>query len=530
MEANIRSWLLSSVILFVVQLPFSSPSKTENLNGTFLQIKHFWVDNNCVFPFLRDYEPNLLTGNFTLKTCSAAEELPSKSIDPLLRFLGSQLCSLLFELSKKICQTPEKEVLKPAEQRIVHLTNDGKWDVCNRTSTELATYNNSAFLREIREDKNVCEKVCVQNKKTAPVCRLLVAALLEYEAYRKYGRGKGEVNARPTPEGNSRPTPEDNANPTPEGNTRPTPKGNSRPTPEDNANPTPEGNTRPTPEDNANPTPEGNTRPTPKGNVRPTPEDNTRPTPKGNVRPTPEDNTRPTPKGNVRPTPEGNTRPTPKGNVRPTPEGNTRPTPKGNVRQTPEDNARPTPKGNVRPTPEGNTNPTPEDNARPTPEDNANPTPEDNTRPTPEDNTNPTPEDNTRPTPEDNTNPTPEGKGKNGTQTPHEASAGSPSSSAGEGEEVKVDLMEDERSGSSGYFMAYLVTALVLGVAAYVLYHNRRKIMGYIVESNQPSDERQRPSDTTRSGSKVKYSKLKTSTEEILPSFDRSITTRNYIY
>ncbi|XP_025086751.1 trans-Golgi network integral membrane protein 1-like isoform X2 [Pomacea canaliculata] len=87
----------------------------------------------------------------------------------------------------------------------------------------------------------------------------------------------------------------------------------------------------------------------------------------------------------------------------------------------------------------------------------------------------------------------------------------------------QMDAFEEEES--SGHFMAYFVTAVVLCIAGYVLYHNKQKIIAFVLEGRRDAQRRR----TTSSGT-AKYTKLQPSVEEVMPSLDKSAATKNFIY
>ncbi|XP_076440431.1 uncharacterized protein LOC143279945 isoform X2 [Babylonia areolata] len=85
-----------------------------------------------------------------------------------------------------------------------------------------------------------------------------------------------------------------------------------------------------------------------------------------------------------------------------------------------------------------------------------------------------------------------------------------------------------EESASSGHFMAYFITAVILCVAGYVIYHNKQKVFAIALEGRRES-QRRRASSGER-GSSAKYSKLQPSVEEVVPALEQSTTSKNYIY
>jgi hypothetical protein len=86
---------------------------------------------------------------------------------------------------------------------------------------------------------------------------------------------------------------------------------------------------------------------------------------------------------------------------------------------------------------------------------------------------------------------------------------------------VKED--EDESPGS-GHFLAYFLTAVVICISGYVIYHNKQKILAFVIEGrNSGRAGRQRSKD-------VKYTQLKSNVEEVLPSLEQSATSKNFVY
>lgn len=78
-------------------------------------------------------------------------------------------------------------------------------------------------------------------------------------------------------------------------------------------------------------------------------------------------------------------------------------------------------------------------------------------------------------------------------------------------------------SEPEGHFMAYFLTAVVLCVAGYVIFHNKQKIVAFIVEGRTGRKSSRRPS-------KGGYRKLKPSADDLMPSLEKSTTSTSYVY
>ncbi|XP_078316782.1 uncharacterized protein LOC111120062 isoform X2 [Crassostrea virginica] len=76
---------------------------------------------------------------------------------------------------------------------------------------------------------------------------------------------------------------------------------------------------------------------------------------------------------------------------------------------------------------------------------------------------------------------------------------------------------------SEGHFMAYFLTAVVLCVAGYVIFHNKQKIVAFIVEGRTGRR-------SSRRSNKGGYSKLKPSVDDVMPSLEKSTKSTTYVY
>ncbi|ESO84193.1 hypothetical protein LOTGIDRAFT_155518 [Lottia gigantea] len=85
------------------------------------------------------------------------------------------------------------------------------------------------------------------------------------------------------------------------------------------------------------------------------------------------------------------------------------------------------------------------------------------------------------------------------------------------------DYTPEADSPSSGHFMGYLLTAIILCVAGYVVFHNKQKIIAFIVEGRSGRQRR-------RTGNGVEYKKLHSNVEEVMPSLDQSAASKHFIY
>ncbi|XP_029636731.1 dentin sialophosphoprotein [Octopus sinensis] len=75
---------------------------------------------------------------------------------------------------------------------------------------------------------------------------------------------------------------------------------------------------------------------------------------------------------------------------------------------------------------------------------------------------------------------------------------------------------------SSAHFMGYFLTAIVLCIAGYIVFHNKQKIIAFIIEGrNQKRGRRPNANE---------YKKLQTNVDDVMVSLDKSTTAQNYIY
>ncbi|CAC5378712.1 unnamed protein product [Mytilus coruscus] len=80
-------------------------------------------------------------------------------------------------------------------------------------------------------------------------------------------------------------------------------------------------------------------------------------------------------------------------------------------------------------------------------------------------------------------------------------------------------LYEDDED-SGGHFMAYFITFVVICIAGYIIYHNKQKILAFILEGKKDGSRR-------RPNSK-EYKRLKT--DEVMPSLEKNTSDNKYIY
>jgi hypothetical protein len=79
-------------------------------------------------------------------------------------------------------------------------------------------------------------------------------------------------------------------------------------------------------------------------------------------------------------------------------------------------------------------------------------------------------------------------------------------------ETVRVEMFEEDPDSN---FFTYLCIVMFLSILLYILYHNRQKILGLLIEGRRGS-RRQR--ERSRGGSKAAYSKLDCNLEEAITS------------
>lgn len=75
---------------------------------------------------------------------------------------------------------------------------------------------------------------------------------------------------------------------------------------------------------------------------------------------------------------------------------------------------------------------------------------------------------------------------------------------------------------SSAHFMGYFLTAIVLCIAGYIVFHNKQKIIAFIIEGRN-----QKRSRRPNSG---EYKKLQTNVDDVMSSLEKSTASQNYIY
>ncbi|XP_071128266.1 trans-Golgi network integral membrane protein TGN38-like [Mytilus edulis] len=80
-------------------------------------------------------------------------------------------------------------------------------------------------------------------------------------------------------------------------------------------------------------------------------------------------------------------------------------------------------------------------------------------------------------------------------------------------------LYEDDED-TGGHFMAYFITFVVICIAGYIIYHNKQKILAFILEGKKDGSRR-------RPNSK-EYKRLKT--DEVMPSLEKNTSDNKYIY
>uniref|UniRef100_A0A0B7AQQ0 MANSC domain-containing protein n=1 Tax=Arion vulgaris TaxID=1028688 RepID=A0A0B7AQQ0_9EUPU len=85
-------------------------------------------------------------------------------------------------------------------------------------------------------------------------------------------------------------------------------------------------------------------------------------------------------------------------------------------------------------------------------------------------------------------------------------------------------FIENDEEPSSGHFLAYFLTAVVICISGYIIYHNKQKILAFVIEGrNNGRGGRQRSKE-------VKYTQLKSNVEEVLPSLEQGATSKNFVY
>lgn len=81
---------------------------------------------------------------------------------------------------------------------------------------------------------------------------------------------------------------------------------------------------------------------------------------------------------------------------------------------------------------------------------------------------------------------------------------------------------EYNETPSSAHFMGYFLTAIVLCIAGYIVFHNKQKIIAFIIEGRN-----QKRSRRPNSG---EYKKLQTNVDDVMSSLEKSTASQNYIY
>ncbi|KAK3591717.1 hypothetical protein CHS0354_019482 [Potamilus streckersoni] len=88
------------------------------------------------------------------------------------------------------------------------------------------------------------------------------------------------------------------------------------------------------------------------------------------------------------------------------------------------------------------------------------------------------------------------------------------------GEKDETSKLDD--TPSSYHFLIYFLAFIVLCVAAYIVFHNKHKIIAFIIEGKQ-GRRGGRPSTK-------QYTPLKSKVEDVMPFIEKSTTQSNYIY
>jgi hypothetical protein len=85
-------------------------------------------------------------------------------------------------------------------------------------------------------------------------------------------------------------------------------------------------------------------------------------------------------------------------------------------------------------------------------------------------------------------------------------------------------ISPDDDVPTSGHFMAYMVTSMVVVVIGYLIYHNKQRVLAYLLEGRSGRTGQRR-----RVAGK-EYSRLKNNVDEALPSLDKPASNQNIIY
>uniref|UniRef100_A0A2C9KGN3 Uncharacterized protein n=1 Tax=Biomphalaria glabrata TaxID=6526 RepID=A0A2C9KGN3_BIOGL len=86
-----------------------------------------------------------------------------------------------------------------------------------------------------------------------------------------------------------------------------------------------------------------------------------------------------------------------------------------------------------------------------------------------------------------------------------------------------LSVDDEDESYSSGHFIAYFLSAVIICVAGYIIFHNKQKIMAFVIEGRSAHQRRQRSKG-------VKYTELKSNVEEVMPSLEKTATAKNFVY
>ncbi|GFN98318.1 trans-Golgi network integral membrane protein 1-like [Plakobranchus ocellatus] len=76
---------------------------------------------------------------------------------------------------------------------------------------------------------------------------------------------------------------------------------------------------------------------------------------------------------------------------------------------------------------------------------------------------------------------------------------------------------------SPGHFFGYFLTAVILCISGYVVYHNKQRIFAFCLEGRNGLTSR-------RKSGGAKYTKLQSNVEEVMPSLEQTSAAKNFVY